>query len=84
MRQKIKTIQCPYCKKDFDVNTEDIEWEHLEDLGEVDDNNDLHDFGLFQKVTCSHCYANIQIVFNAKGKNVVNISSMDIIETPAL
>ena len=53
-RQVINQIECAKCHKMFDVATEDIEWEHLSDAGETEEDNTIHDFNVFQTVDC-HC-----------------------------
>jgi Fe2+ or Zn2+ uptake regulation protein len=53
-KQLINQVQCQHCGKMFDINTEDIEWEHLEDRGESDVHAPLHDMSLLQKVICAN------------------------------
>lgn len=36
-RQVINNIECGFCHKDFDVATEDIEWEHQNDAGATEE-----------------------------------------------
>ena len=51
----INQVQCQYCGRMFGVNTEDIEWEHLQDAGENDFYAPMHDQGVFQKIECPYC-----------------------------
>lgn len=55
-KQLINQVQCQHCGKMFDINTEDIEWEHLQDAGENDSYAPMHDKGLFQNLKCPHCH----------------------------
>lgn len=78
-RQVINNIECGFCHKDFDVATEDIEWEHLNDAGATEENSTIHDFSVFQTVDCPHCYSKNQIVFHAKGKSEASFDSMKVV-----
>lgn len=78
-REIINKIICSKCGNEFDVATEDIEWEHLDDLGEIDENTNLKDFGVMQTVSCPICNAEQKIVFKAKGENAVHLSEMKVI-----
>lgn len=53
-KQLINQVQCKYCGKIFAVNTEDIEWEHVEDRGESESHAPLHDISCFQKAICTN------------------------------
>ena len=66
-KQLINQVQCQHCGKMFDVNTEDIEWEHVADLGENEEHAPLHDYGLIQNIECSHCGGKNSIVYKALG-----------------
>lgn len=78
-RQIINTIECGKCHKEFDVATEDIEWEHLTDDGETEDNSGMRDYSVFQTVGCPHCHANNKIVFYAQGKSSAELSTMKVV-----
>lgn len=78
-RQVINTIECAKCHKVFDVATEDIEWEHLTDAGETDDNSGIHDYHVFQKVRCPYCYKVNNIVFIAQGGSEANLGTMKVV-----
>ena len=78
-RQIINMIECGKCHKQFDVATEDIEWEHLNDAGETEENSTIHDFNVFQTVNCPYCGSENKIVFHAKGKSAVGLDSMKVI-----
>lgn len=78
-RRIINTIVCGKCHQEFDVATEDIEWEHLTDAGEVEDDSPIHDFNVFQTVDCPHCDSKNQIVFHAKGKSEASFDSMKVV-----
>lgn len=78
-RQVINNIECAYCKKEFDVATEDIEWEHLTDAGETDDNSGIHDYHVFQKVSCPHCDKDNNIIFVAQGGSEAHLNTMKVV-----
>ena len=78
-RQVINCICCSQCGREFNVATEDIEWEHLQDIGEADDGTSIRDYGLFQKVTCPFCNADQKIVFAAKGRDESHIEKMTVV-----
>ena len=78
-RQIINTIECSKCHREFGVATEDIEWEHLTDAGEVEDSNPIHDFNVFQTVDCPYCDSKNQIVFHAKGESEASFNSMKVV-----
>lgn len=77
-REIINNITCGKCGKLFDVATEDIEWEHLEDAGEKEENPEIHDYSVFQTVDCPHCGAKNRIVMHAKGKSAANLESLKV------
>lgn len=54
-RQIINDIECCKCHKQFDVATEDIEWERLNDMGVCEVAPKTKQEGLLQKVTCPYC-----------------------------
>lgn len=78
--QKINSITCPKCGKSFDVNTENIEWEHMGDKGETESDSSLHDYGLFQKIVCPHCGEEITIVVHAIGESIDRLRSIKVSE----
>ena len=78
-RQVINKIDCPYCHKEFDVATEDIEWEHVTDAGETEDNSGIHDYHVFQKVSCPHCDKLNNIIYLALGKLEAHHDTMKVI-----
>ncbi len=78
-RQLINKIECGKCHKEFDVATENIEWEHLTDAGVIEDGSPIHDFNVFQTVDCPHCDAKNNIVLHAKGKSESNFGSMKVV-----
>ena len=78
-RDIISIIDCGFCHKEFDVATEDIDWVHLEDAGESDENSSVHEYHVFQTVDCSHCGKPNKIVMHAKGKNAAALSSMEVV-----
>ena len=69
-RQVINEIKCAVCGNSFDVATEDLEWEHIEDFGERDDNPVLHDLGIGQSVVCPHCNKPNKILYKAIGESI--------------
>lgn len=78
-RQVINKIECAKCHKEFDVATEDIEWEHLTDAGEKDDNSGIHDYYVVQKVSCPYCDKLNNIVFVAQGKSEAHLDTMEVV-----
>lgn len=78
-REIINTITCGYCHKEFDVATEDIEWEHLVDASETDEDSSFHDYHVFQTVDCPHCRKSNKILLHAKGKGPALFSSMEVV-----
>lgn len=78
-REIINKIACNKCSREFDVATEDIEWEHLDALGENDDNPALKDFGLIQKFSCPYCGTTQKIAFSAIGGNEGHFSEMKVV-----
>lgn len=72
-------IECGKCHKAFDVATEDIEWEHISDAGETEEDSTIHDFNVFQTVDCPYCGKGNKIVLHAKGKSEADIDSMKVI-----
>ncbi len=82
-RKLINQVQCQHCGKMFGVNTEDIEWEHVEDRGESDVHAPLHDMSCFQKVVCTNpkCGKENTILYKAlEDPQTGNIVSQEIIE----
>jgi len=78
-RQIINMIECGKCHKQFDVATEDIEWEHLNDAGETEEDSTIHDFNVFQTVDCPYCGKENKIVLHAKGKSAAELNAMKVI-----
>lgn len=74
-RQIINDIECAFCHKVFDVATEDIEWEHLSDAGETEEDSTIHDYSVFQTVNCPHCGKPNKIVLHSKGKSEAQLDS---------
>ena len=54
-KQKVNSIFCCKCRKNFDVNTEDIRWTELSDMGECEVELGTKQMGLLQDVTCPYC-----------------------------
>lgn len=78
-RQVINQIECAKCHKMFDVATEDIEWEHLSDAGETEEDNTIHDFNVFQTADCSYCGKENKIVLHAKGKSAAELDTIEVV-----
>ena len=78
-KQVINQIECGQCHQMFDVATEDIEWKHLKDAGEVENNKPKHDFYVVQKVRCPHCGKMNIIIMHALGVSSSNLASMKVI-----
>lgn len=78
-RQVINKIECVKCHKEFDVATEDIEWEHLTDAGETEDNSGIRDYHVFQKVSCPHCDKVNNIIFVAQGSSEAHLNTMKVV-----
>ena len=78
-RQIINSITCCNCNTQFDVATEDIEWEHISDIGETEENSGIHDFKVSQTVECPHCGKKNKILMHAKGKTADQLDSIEVI-----
>lgn len=78
-KQVLDTIVCCKCHRMFDVATENIEWEHISDAGETEDDASIHDFKVFQSVECPHCRKENRILLHAKGKAEDQLETMVII-----
>lgn len=78
-RKVINSIECKRCHNKFDVATEDIEWEHLEDRGECDEDNSLHDYGIWQNAICHHCNEKNKILVKARGKSKTDLDEIEVI-----
>ena len=77
-RDIINMIECGKCHKAFDVVTEDIEWEHLNDAGETEDDSAIHDYSVFQTVDCPYCGKANKMVMHAKGKSESQLDTMKV------
>ena len=77
-RQVINDITCANCKRNFNVATEDIKWEHLEQIGESNDNG-INDYFVNQSVVCPHCHHDNKILFKAKGKTPEDLDKFEVI-----
>ena len=78
-RQLINMIECSKCHKEFDVATEDIEWEHLTDAGETEEDVSVHDFNVFQNIDCPYCGKDNKIVLQAKGRASSELESITVV-----
>ncbi|MFR7607970.1 MAG: hypothetical protein ACLUZR_08295 [Odoribacter laneus] len=78
-REVINSIRCGYCKRVFEIAKEDLEWEHLKDIGECDDDNSLHDYVINQEIQCPHCGKMNKILMKARGKSETNLEPVEII-----
>lgn len=47
-RQHLIDKSCGVCNRPFDVATEDLEWEHLKDCGETDEDSTMRDYSISQ------------------------------------
>ncbi len=72
-RQIITNTTCAFCDKTFDVATEDLEWEHLKNVGETDEDPQLFDYSISQKLNCPHCDKDNEVLITMKGKNEADI-----------
>lgn len=77
-REIINSIECGNCRQCFDVATEDLEWEHLSDIGERDDDTNLHDFAIWQKVECPYCQKANDILFKAIGYSNIDLIKKEV------
>ena len=77
-RQIINSIECGYCHKTFKVATEDLEWEHIVDIGERDDDATLHDFAISQKVDCPHCGKANNIIYKTVGHSDMDLQEGEV------
>ena len=77
-REIINQIECGNCHKNFDVATEDIEWEHITDVGEREDNSELHNYAISQKVTCPHCGKANDVLYKSIGRSSTDIDTQEV------
>ena len=54
-RQVINSIKCAKWGKEFDVATEDLEWEHAVDSEAGDTKSGYPGTGIMQEIECPHC-----------------------------
>lgn len=78
-KQVLDTIECCKCHRMFDVATENIEWEHISDAGETEENARIHDFKLSQTVICPHCGNANKILLHAKGESADQLETVEVI-----
>lgn len=78
MEDKFNTIECCKCHREFDVYTEEIEWEHLSDADEIEVGSPIHDYSMFQIVDCPYCESKNNIMFHAKGKSELSFDFMEV------
>lgn len=72
-RQVIAKTPCAFCTEQIEIATEDLAWEHISDCGETDENPELKDFSISQKIHCPHCGKDNEITITMKGKDVVDL-----------
>lgn len=77
-REIINKIECGFCHKNFEVATEDLEWEHITDIGECDNDSSLHDFSISQKVECPHCCKENSILYKTVGKSAMELTKGEV------
>ena len=65
-RQVINSIECDKCHIMFDVATEDIEWEHLNNMGVCESEPKTTQEGLLQKLACPYCGKENNIAFEQR------------------
>lgn len=51
-RQVINSIKCAKCGREFDVATEDLEWEHAEEMEAGDTKSGYPETGIMQQIEC--------------------------------
>ena len=78
-RTIINTIYCSKCSREFDVATEDIEWERINDAGETEEDRSIHDYNVFQTVECPYCGKKNSIVMHAKGESDEQLNTLEVI-----
>lgn len=78
-RTIINQIECRFCRKSFDVATEDIEWGKIIDLGECESNSDMHDFAVYQSVECLDCKKQNKVLVKAKGKSIAYLETVEVV-----
>lgn len=77
-REIINQIECGFCHKNFNVATEDLEWEQITDVGEREDNPDLHDYAISQKVDCPHCGKANNILYKTVGHSDMDLQEGEV------
>lgn len=80
-RRIINSIYCSKCNKNFEVATEDIEWEHIRDAGETEEDSSVHDYIISQTVKCPHCGKENKILIHAKGKKEDQLEAIEVISS---
>lgn len=72
-RDNLKVMKCGACGKEFSVATEDLEWEHLTDCGETDDDPSMRDYSISQDLVCPSCGRKNKVMVNFRGKSSANL-----------
>lgn len=62
-RQIINNIECAKCHKMFDVATEDLEWEHADEMEADDSVSGYPETHIMQKIECPYCGKENTIVY---------------------
>lgn len=77
-KQAIANTTCAFCNKLIKIASEYINWEHISDCGETEENPELKDFSIHQKIRCPHCGKDNQITITMKGTDESNIDPTSI------
>lgn len=59
----INNIKCVKCGREFDVATEDLEWEHAVEMEAGETKSGYPETGILQKIECPHCKKENTIVY---------------------
>ena len=81
-RQVINKIKCAKCHREFDVATEDLEWEHADELDAGDSASGYPETHIMQNIDCPRCGKPNTIVYRGihntdNGINTHSVFSME-------
>lgn len=85
-RQHLIDMCCGVCNQSFDVATEDLEWVHLKDCGETDEDDSMRDYSISQDITCPNCGSknNVLVTFKGESKMKLDLGTVKIVNFTSL
>lgn len=69
----IAKTKCAFCHNPIEIATEDLEWEHMTNCGENDENPELIDFSISQKISCPNCKKDNEVLVTMKGNKDADV-----------